>query len=44
LRWTPVAEVLEGNYDVIMVDARGHERSEGPEQEDGPEDMAGNLE
>jgi N-formylmaleamate deformylase len=43
LCWTPVAEVLEGDYDVIMVDARGHGRSEGPEQGYGPEDMAGDL-
>jgi N-formylmaleamate deformylase len=43
LCWTPVAEVLERDCDVIMVDARGHGRSEGPEQGYGPEDMAGDL-
>jgi N-formylmaleamate deformylase len=43
LCWTPVAEVLEGDYDVIMVDARGHGRSEGPEHGYGLEDMAGDL-
>ncbi len=43
LCWTPVAEVLEVDYDVIMVDARGHGRSEGPEQGYGLEDMAGDL-
>ena len=32
LCWTPVAEVLASEYDVIMVDARGHGRSDGPEQ------------
>ena len=32
LCWTPVAEALEADYDVIMVDARGHGRSEAPEQ------------
>jgi len=30
LCWTPVAEVLAKEYDVIMVDARGHGRSDGP--------------
>jgi N-formylmaleamate deformylase len=31
LCWTPVAEALAPDYDVIMVDARGHGRSEAPE-------------
>lgn len=43
LCWTPVAEVLEADYDVIMVDARGHGRSDGPEQGYGLRDMAGDL-
>jgi pimeloyl-ACP methyl ester carboxylesterase len=43
LCWTPVAEVLAANYDVIMVDARGHGRSEGPEQGYGQEDHAADL-
>ena len=43
LCWTPVAKALEGDFDVIMVDARGHGRSEGPEQGYGQEDMAGDL-
>jgi pimeloyl-ACP methyl ester carboxylesterase len=30
LCWTPVAEQLERQYDVIMVDARGHGKSEAP--------------
>ena len=30
LCWTPVAETLAPEYDVVMVDARGHGRSEGP--------------
>lgn len=30
LCWTPIAKVLEADYDVIMVDARGHGRSDGP--------------
>ncbi len=31
LCWTAVAEILEENYDVIMVDARGHGKSDTPE-------------
>jgi pimeloyl-ACP methyl ester carboxylesterase len=31
LCWTPVAEALAEDYDVIMVDARGHGKSEAPE-------------
>jgi len=31
LCWTRVAKVLEGDYDVIMPDARGHGQSEAPE-------------
>lgn len=31
LCWTPVAEVLSGQYDVIMVDSRGHGKSEAPD-------------
>jgi N-formylmaleamate deformylase len=31
LCWTPVAEALEEDYDVIMPDARGHGRSDAPE-------------
>ena len=43
LCWTPVAEVLASEYDVIMVDARGHGRSEGPEQGYGSAEHAGDL-
>lgn len=32
LCWTPVARALEAVYDVVMVDARGHGRSDGPQQ------------
>lgn len=31
LCWTPVTAALEADYDVIMVDARGHGRSQAPE-------------
>jgi pimeloyl-ACP methyl ester carboxylesterase len=30
LCWTPVADELEGDYDLVMVDARGHGRSAAP--------------
>lgn len=43
LCWTPVAEALESDYDVIMVDARGHGRSDAPEQGYGPADHAADL-
>lgn len=43
LCWTPVAEVLAADYDVIMVDARGHGRSEAPEQGYRLTDMAADL-
>jgi pimeloyl-ACP methyl ester carboxylesterase len=32
LCWSPIAAALEADYDVIMVDARGHGRSEAPER------------
>jgi pimeloyl-ACP methyl ester carboxylesterase len=45
LCWTTVAEALAPEYDVIMVDARGHGRSEAPEHGYRPnvqaEDLAG---
>lgn len=31
LCWTPVAEIMESDYDVIMVDFRGHGLSDAPE-------------
>jgi pimeloyl-ACP methyl ester carboxylesterase len=43
LCWTPVAEVLAQDYDVVMVDARGHGRSEGPEQGYAPNNHADDL-
>jgi len=43
LCWTPVAKTLEANYDVIMVDARGHGRSDAPVGGYNPIDMATDL-
>jgi N-formylmaleamate deformylase len=43
LCWTPVAEVLAPDYDVIMIDARGHGRSDAPEQGYTMADMAADL-
>ncbi len=43
LCWTPVAEVLQADYDVIMVDARGHGRSDGPKGGYGSLEHAGDL-
>lgn len=43
LCWTPVAEILAADYDVIMVDARGHGRSAGPEQGYGSAESAADL-
>ena len=43
LCWTPVAEVLAREHDVILVDARGHGRSDAPEQGYGPIEQAADL-
>lgn len=43
LCWTPVAEQLASVYDVIMVDARGHGRSAGPEEGYGSAEQAADL-
>ncbi|MDP9380967.1 MAG: alpha/beta hydrolase [Chloroflexota bacterium] len=43
LCWTPVAEVLAPEYDVVMVDARGHGRSDAPEGGYGPAEQAEDL-
>jgi pimeloyl-ACP methyl ester carboxylesterase len=43
LCWTPVAEILAADYEVIMVDARGHGRSDAPEQGYSLVDMAADL-
>lgn len=43
LCWTPVAHALQEEYDVIMVDARGHGRSDAPETGYDPATMAADL-
>ena len=43
LCWTPVAELLAPDYDVVMVDARGHGQSDAPEHGYNMADMAGDL-
>lgn len=43
LCWTPVAEALAPDYDVVMVDARGHGRSDGPAEGYALTDMAADL-
>ncbi|MDQ3905598.1 MAG: alpha/beta hydrolase [Actinomycetota bacterium] len=43
LCWTPVAAALEADYDLIMVDARGHGRLDAPESGYGPVEHAGDL-
>ena len=43
LCWTPVAEALAGTYDLVMLDARGHGRSDAPDQGYGPNEQAGDL-
>lgn len=43
LCWTPVARALEARFDVIMVDARGHGRSDAPENGYGPLEHASDL-
>ena len=43
LCWTPVAEILCADYDVVMVDARGHGRSDAPEAGYALTDMAADL-
>ncbi|MCA9893910.1 MAG: alpha/beta hydrolase [Anaerolineae bacterium] len=48
LCWTHLAKALEANYDVIMVDARGHGQSDKPDEgysaQDHARDLAGLIE
>ncbi len=43
LCWTPVARALEGDYDVIMVDARGHGQSQPAQQDYSDVDLGHDL-
>lgn len=43
LCWAPVAQELEGDYDLVMFDARGHGRSEAPSTGYDPGTMARDL-
>jgi pimeloyl-ACP methyl ester carboxylesterase len=43
LCWSPVARALQDEYDVIMIDARGHGQSDVPERGYGPKDQAEDL-
>jgi pimeloyl-ACP methyl ester carboxylesterase len=43
LCWTPLAEALAGDYDVVMVDARGHGLSDGPDTGYDPHTQAEDL-
>ncbi len=43
LCWSPVAEVLASDYDVIMIDARGHGLSDAPLTGYGPIEQAADL-
>jgi pimeloyl-ACP methyl ester carboxylesterase len=43
LCWSPVAVDLATDYDVIMIDARGHGGSDAPDRGYGPDDQAEDL-
>jgi len=43
LCWTPFAKEFAGEYDLIMIDARGHGRSSAPEKGYGPVDQANDI-
>jgi UDP-N-acetylglucosamine 3-dehydrogenase len=43
LCWTPAARALEGDYDIIMYDARGHGLSDAPEAGYTDDDRAADL-
>ena len=43
LCWTTIAKALAPNYDVVMVDARGHGRSDSPKSGYGPASHAKDM-
>ena len=43
LCWTPLAEVLEREYDIVMIDARGHGRSDATKAAYGVQELAHDL-
>ncbi len=43
LCWSRLALILEPDYDVVMIDARGHGLSDAPESGYGPRDMAADV-
>jgi pimeloyl-ACP methyl ester carboxylesterase len=43
LCWTPVARALEGEYDIIMIDARNHGLSESPQGPSAPQEQSEDL-
>ncbi len=43
LCWTPIAQALAADYDVVLYDARGHGQSSGPETGFGDEQQADDL-
>jgi pimeloyl-ACP methyl ester carboxylesterase len=43
LCWTPVAQALEAEYDIIMIDARGHGQSDAPLAGYGPVEHAADI-
>jgi N-formylmaleamate deformylase len=43
LCWAPVADALQADYDIIMVDSRGHGRSDGPESGYSQPELANDL-
>lgn len=43
LCWTALAKELEAQYDIVMVDARGHGLTDPPKEGDGPDAMVEDL-